>query len=51
MKFWKCDTPKEIIGSLIWNASESLHIPLGRFAPIVFGWMIGAKPEKVEKED
>lgn len=41
-------TIKKIIGSFIWNTSEDLHIPLGRFAPIVFGWMIGCKGKKIK---
>ena len=36
------------IGKLIWNTSEYLRIPLGRFAPIVFGWMVGCKGKKVK---
>lgn len=51
MKFWKEETPLQFVASCIWNTSENLNIPLGRFAPIVFGWMIGAKPnKKVPKE-
>lgn len=34
---------KMFIGKLIWETAEDLKIPLGRFAPIVFGWMIGSK--------
>lgn len=34
------------IGSAIWNTSEALKIPLGKYAPIVFGWMIGQKGER-----
>lgn len=41
----------QIIGSGIWNASESLHIPLKGFAPIVFGWMIGVKGVKIEDDE
>ena len=36
--------------SLVWNASEYFHIGLGRFAPIVFGKMIGAKPQKFKEK-
>ncbi len=43
MIFWKGETPLQLIASCIWNMSESLKIPLGRFAHIVFGWMIGRK--------
>jgi|GEM_PF-4150969 len=34
----------------IWNVSDFLHIPLGRFAPFVFGKMIGASSKKRRKE-
>jgi hypothetical protein len=38
----------QLIGSYIWNASEYLEIPLGKLAPIIFGWMIGS--DKMEKQ-
>lgn len=31
------------LAKLIWDFSECFHIPLGRFAPHVFGAMIGRK--------
>ena len=34
---------KKLIGSIIWTVSEYCFIDLGKFAPIVFGWMIGRK--------
>ncbi len=37
------------IATLIWNMSEFYNIPLGIFAPYVFGIMIGSKPNKEEK--
>ena len=46
MRYWKEETTLQLIGSLIWNTSEFLKIPLGKFAPIVFGWMIGHKGTK-----
>ncbi len=48
MKFWKEETPLQFTASLIWNTSERYKIPLGRFAPTVFGWMIGAKKNKLK---
>jgi hypothetical protein len=42
MIFWKKDTLLQLLGSCIWNASERMRIPLGRFAPMVFGLMIGS---------
>ena len=50
MNFWKEDTPLQFLGSCIWNTSEYLHIPLRRFAPIIFGWMIGVKGEKFKNK-
>ena len=39
---------KMCIGELIWNFSESNHLKLGKFAPTIFGWMIGAKKTKIK---
>jgi hypothetical protein len=50
MIFWKKDTPLQLLGSCIWNASECMRIPLGRFAPIVFGWMIGSNKKYKSKQ-
>jgi hypothetical protein len=36
----------KFIASIIWNLSESSGIGLGRFAPYVFGVMVGSKPER-----
>lgn len=47
---WKESTPLQFLGSCIWNTSEYLHIPLRRFAPIVFGWMIGVKGNKFKNK-
>lgn len=33
--------------SAIWISAETLHIPLGKAAPYVFGGMIGRWPRKV----
>lgn len=38
---------KKYVGKLIWDLSECFKVPLGRFAPIVFGWMIGSKGDKL----
>jgi len=46
MYYWNQTTVKRAIGSCIWNTSEFLKIPLGRFSSIVFGWMIGAENRK-----
>jgi len=43
MRFWKEKTLLQFIASCIWNTSENLRLPLGRFSPFVFGWMIGSK--------
>jgi len=39
---------KEFIGKIIWELSEITMIPLGKYAPIVFGWMIGSKGKKLK---
>lgn len=31
------------LATQIWDWSEFYHVPLGRFAPTVFGLMIGSK--------
>lgn len=38
------------IAKIIWDLAEYTGIGLGRFAPYVFGMMIGAKPVKVKDE-
>lgn len=38
---------KKIICRCIWNLSEWSGIPLGRYAPIVFGGMIGCKSKEL----
>ena len=43
MRFWKKETLLQFIGVYICNTSEYLKIPLGKYAPKVFGWMIGCK--------
>jgi len=50
MKYWKENTPLQLIGSVIWNTSECLKIPVGNFAAIVFGWMIGSKGKKLNNK-
>lgn len=41
-------TPLQLVAGCIWFLSEILNLPLGRFAPIVFGWMIGSKGKKLK---
>lgn len=40
----------KMICRYIWNLSEATGIGLGRFAPIVFSGMIGAKGKKVNEK-
>jgi hypothetical protein len=40
---------KRFIGRIIWDISETMHWPLGKYAPIIFGWMVGAKKRKIDK--
>ena len=42
---------KKYVVRLIWDFSECFKIPLGRFAPIVFGMMIGSKPTKIKEDE
>ncbi len=49
MIFWNERTLKSIAGSWIWNISEYFHIGLGKYVPIVFGWMIESKGKKQNK--
>jgi len=39
----------KIIGYLIWNTAELFNISLGKFAPYIFGIMIGRFPHKKER--
>lgn len=43
MKIWNFKTPLSFLASIVWNLSELFNIPLKRFAPTVFHFMIGAK--------
>jgi hypothetical protein len=38
---------ERMAGKIIWNFSECFHVSLGKFAPVVFGWMIGARGRKL----
>lgn len=48
--YWDEKTPLRAIASLVWCTSEYLHLPLGRFAPVVFGLMVGARAKKLKKK-
>lgn len=37
------------IAKIIWDISELTGIGLGKYAPKIFGYMIGSKPKKIEK--
>ncbi len=39
----------KILATIIWNLSEFTGIGLGRFAPYIFGRMIGAKGKRINK--
>ena len=49
MIYWNERTLKSTIASWIWNLAEYFHIDLGKYAPIIFGWMIGSKGKKQNK--
>jgi hypothetical protein len=40
---------KRFIGAIIWDVSETMHWPLGKCAPKIFGWMIGSKGKQLTK--
>jgi hypothetical protein len=40
---------RKYFATVVWNMSESSGIQLGRFAPKIFGWMIGAEGKLVRK--
>lgn len=46
MIIWNYKTPKQLIASCIWNLSEYFGVGLGKYAPIVFGWVIGSKGKR-----
>ncbi|AGO49520.1 hypothetical protein Phi4:1_gp107 [Cellulophaga phage phi4:1] len=46
MIYWNIKTPKRLFASCIWNLSEYFEFGLGRYGPIVFGWMIGSNGNK-----
>jgi len=51
MNYKKTDIRKVIMkkaGLMIWNMAEYLSIDLGKFAPIVFGWMIGKRGKRIK---
>ncbi len=37
-----------LLARIVWDLSEWSGIGLGRFAPIVFGLMIGSKGRKID---
>lgn len=47
MIHWKYRTPKQFLASCIWNLSEYSNIGLGKYAPTVFGWMLGTKEKQL----
>jgi len=42
---------KKYLAAQLWCFCEDWEIPLGKWAPIVFGWAIGCKGVKIEKVD
>jgi hypothetical protein len=44
-KYISIPIPK-FICRFIWNVSEFTGIPLGKYAPFIFGGMIGRQPKK-----
>ena len=51
MIIWNFKTPLTLMASCIWNFCEYFGIHLGKFAPILFGWVLGCKGKLKDKED
>ena len=43
--------PERAFWTVVWEASELCHIGLGRFAPFVFGRMIGVRGKRVDESE
>lgn len=48
MGFWKFRTPVQFIASCIWNLSEYLNIPIGKYDAEIFHLMIGRKNKRTK---
>lgn len=42
---------KRFIATIIWDVSETMKWPLGKYAPKIFGWMIGSKGKKITPQN
>ena len=51
VKYQLLSTPLMLIATLIWNTAEKYNIDLGRFAPYVFGLMIGCRGKKIKEKN
>ena len=50
IQIWKFGTPLQMVGSFLWWLAETHNVKfLGRYAPTISGWMIGAKKKKLSK--
>ena len=47
MIYWNNKTIKSHLASIVWNLSEFTGIGLGKYAPIIFGAMIGKKGKRI----
>jgi hypothetical protein len=41
---------KSYIGLFLWETCETFKINAGRFAPIIFGWMVGSKGKRIDNK-
>ena len=48
MRYRILSTPIEVVATFIWNTAERFNLPLGRFAPKIFGLMIGSSGKRVK---
>ena len=47
MRYWNIRTPKQLFASCVWEMSEYFEVGLGKYAPTIFGWMIGSKGKQM----
>lgn len=41
-------SPLQVFAKIIWDIYEFFGFSLGRFAPIVFGWIIDCKGKRIK---
>ena len=46
MIIWNFKTPITLIASCVWNFCEYFQISVGKYAPTLFGLVLGSKDKK-----